>query len=69
MNHSLRMMLGCLLPWTLIFILPLFGIDQGLTFLIFLGLMFACHLLMLGGHHRSPQPDEDFGASKGGKHE
>lgn len=69
MNHSLRMLLGCLLPWTLIFILPLFGIDQGVTFFIFLGLMFACHLLMLGGHHRSPQAGEDFGASKGGKHE
>ena len=50
MNHSLRMLLGCLLPLGLIFVLPLFGVGSGVTLLVFVVLMFGCHLMMLGGH-------------------
>lgn len=50
MSHTLRMLLGCLLPLALIFLLPLLGVGSGVTLTIFLVLMFACHLLMMGGH-------------------
>lgn len=69
MNHTLRMLLGCLLPLALIFVLPLLGVDQGITFFIFLMLMFACHLLMLGGHQRSHQSGRGPRASDGEEHE
>ncbi len=50
MSHTIRMLIGCLLPLALIFVLPLFGVGQGLTLLIFIVLMFMCHLTMMGGH-------------------
>lgn len=50
MSHTLRMLIGCLVPLSLIFLLPLFGVGSGVTLAIFLVLMFACHLLMMGGH-------------------
>ncbi|MEA5112938.1 MAG: hypothetical protein VB050_02840 [Geobacteraceae bacterium] len=53
MNHSLRMLIGCILPLLAIFILPLFGVDQGVTLFIFIVAMFACHLGMMGHHHGS----------------
>lgn len=52
MNHTIRMLIGCLLPLALIFLLPLFGVGSGLTLLLFIVLMFACHLMM-GGHGHS----------------
>lgn len=51
MTHILRMLAGCVLPFLLIFFLPLIGISEGATLLIAIILMFACHLLMMGGHH------------------
>lgn len=50
MSHSIRMLIGCLLPLALIFVLPLFGVSSGITLLVFIGLMFMCHLMMMGGH-------------------
>mgnify|MGYP002625967066 CR=1 FL=1 len=50
MNHSLKMILGCLLPLLLIFILPLFGVSQTISIWLFLILMFGLHLLMMRGH-------------------
>jgi hypothetical protein len=47
----LRMLAGCVLPLLLIFLLPLMGISEGITLLVAIVLMFACHLLMMGGHH------------------
>lgn len=51
MNHTLRMVLGCVFPMVLIFLLPLFGVGEGVSLFVFLVLMFGCHLLMMGGHH------------------
>ncbi len=51
MNHTLRMLLGCVFPMILIFLLPLFGVGEGISLFVFLVLMFACHLFMMGGHH------------------
>ena len=55
MNHSLRMLAGCALPLLLIFLLPLFGVSEGITLFIFIVLMFGCHLFMMKGHghHRN----------------
>lgn len=59
------MLIGCLLPIALIFILPLFGVSDGVIIFIFVLLMFGCHLFMLGGH-----ADHDHGAgAKGETHE
>ncbi len=56
-KHSLWMIIGCIVPLFLIFLLPLFGITGNYTILIFIIAMFACHLMMMGkhGHHHSNQ--------------
>ena len=50
MKHFLHMLIGCGLPILLIFVLPLFGVSEGVTLTIFIMLMFGCHLLMMSGH-------------------
>tara|TARA_R110001599_G_C12275834_1_gene662338 strand:+ start:10255 stop:10434 length:180 start_codon:yes stop_codon:yes gene_type:complete len=55
------MIIGCVLPLLLIFILPLFGVDSGVTLFIFIILMFGCHLLMMGGHGKHDHTDHDKG--------
>jgi hypothetical protein len=50
MKHNILHILGCLIPISLIFILPALGFGSGITFTVFLILMFACHLFMMGGH-------------------
>lgn len=49
-KHTLWMLIGCVLPFLLIFLLPLLGIPQGVTTLVFFVLMLGCHLMMMGGH-------------------
>lgn len=50
MRQSLWHVLGCILPIAVIFLLPLFGVSSGTALLIFIVLMFGCHLLMMRGH-------------------
>lgn len=67
MSHSLKMVLGCVLPLLLIFLLPLIGVSEGVTLGLVIVLMFACHLFMMGGHghtHDAGSHDEE-----GHKHE
>jgi MFS-type transporter involved in bile tolerance (Atg22 family) len=54
MRHNLKLLIGCLLPLLVIFLLPLFGLGQGFGLFLFIVLMFAGHLLMLmmDGHDR-----------------
>jgi cell division protein FtsW (lipid II flippase) len=54
-NHGLWMIIGCIVPLLLIFILPLFGIRGGGLLFIFLIVMFVAHLFMMAGHkdHRN----------------
>ena len=40
-NHMLWMIIGCVVPMLLIFILPAFGVSGGVTLVIFIVLMFA----------------------------
>lgn len=62
-KHNVRMLIGCLLPLLLIFVLPLFGVGSGVTLFIFIILMFGCHLLMMGGHgkHEHTEHKEEAG--------
>ena len=50
MSHTIKMVLGCLLAVSLIFILPLFGVSKGVVLVVFIVAMLGCHLLMMGGH-------------------
>lgn len=42
MKHFLHMLIGCGLPILLIFVLPLFGVTEGVTLAVFIVLMFSC---------------------------
>ncbi len=53
----LWMTIGCILPVVLIFLLPAFGVSSNVTLVIFIVLMFACHLFM-PGHHQGGDDDE-----------
>lgn len=56
-NHYFHL-LGCLVPLLAIFLLPLLGLDSGVALLVFIILMFGCHLLMMRGHgHNSSHGD------------
>ncbi len=50
MSRTLKMIVGCTLPPFLLFLLPLIGISDGLTLVVAIGLLFACHLFMTHGH-------------------
>jgi hypothetical protein len=50
-NHSLWMILGCVLPLLLIFFAPALGLGGNLSLFIFIVVMFAFHL-MVPMHHR-----------------
>ncbi len=45
------MLLGCMIPIAMIFVLPLLGVREGVTLAVFLVLMLGCHLLMVPNHH------------------
>jgi hypothetical protein len=67
MSHTLRMVIGCVLPLLLIFFLPLIGISEGATLLIAIVLMFACHLLMIGGHGSGHDHGRSRESNRGGR--
>lgn len=50
MKHHFWMLIGCILPFLLIFLLPMFGVSGGALLPVFILAMFACHLLMMFGH-------------------
>lgn len=59
MNHGIRMLLGCLLPVVLLFVLPAVGVSAGVTLTIAISLMVLCHLMMLRDHGHAPgEPSE-----------
>ena len=68
MSHTLRMLLGCLLPLLLLFVLPLFGRGEGVTLFVAIVLMFICHLLMIGGHHQGHSHGDNRHADQGDRH-
>ena len=56
-NHAIWMLVGCVLPLLLIFLLPAFGVSNTFTFIIFIILMLGCHLFM-GHQHGSHEEQE-----------
>jgi len=48
MKHVIMMLIGCVLPFLLIFILPALGVSNDVMLIIFIVLMLGCHLFM--GH-------------------
>ena len=46
-RRHFRMLAGCILPWLLIFMLPLLGISEATSVFVAIVLIFACHLLMM----------------------
>lgn len=66
MNHNMKMLIGCLIPLLLIFLLPYFGIGEGWSLFLFVVLMFGCHLFMMGGHGHEGHDDP---RNKGENHE
>lgn len=70
MKHGYLHVIGCLLPIALIFLLPALGVSQGVTFTVFIVLMFACHIFMMGSHgHGSHKGDHGSGADGNDNHE
>jgi len=58
MKHTILHLVGCLLPLLAIFLLPLVGIDSGVSLLLFIVLMFICHLFMMRGHGHGDEQDQ-----------
>ncbi len=58
MRHLLMHVAGCALPLLAVFLLPLFGVDNDVAWLVFIVLMFGCHLLMLRGHNHGSTPTD-----------
>lgn len=66
-NHSnsrmmWMMVLGCLLPLALIFILGGTGLGKNWVWLLALVLMFGMHAMMMSGHKHSDEDTGDKGA-------
>lgn len=69
MRHLIWHLIGCILPLLLIFLLPLFGVGEGVVLFVFIVLMFGCHLLMMQGHgHGHGTEDADNSRTQGGRH-
>lgn len=66
MNHTTKMVIGCLLPLLLIFLLPYFGVTEGWGIFLFIVFMFGCHLFMMRGHDHGDH--EDCETKQGGNH-
>lgn len=45
-KHITWMIIGCTVPLLLLFFARALGINENVSFLIFIAAMFACHLLM-----------------------
>jgi hypothetical protein len=57
-KHAVLMIIGCLVPLLLIFILPALGVSNEVVLVIGVVLMVGCHLLMIGHHEHGKESDE-----------
>lgn len=51
-KQMIIMVLGCVLPLLLLFIAPLFGVNNSLSFFLFIVLMLGIHLLFPMHSHK-----------------
>jgi cell division protein FtsW (lipid II flippase) len=56
-RHLFWMIIGCIVPLLLIFLAPSFGLDNSITFFLFIVVMFGAHLMMLRSHGNHDQDD------------
>jgi len=56
-SHFFWMLVGCAVPLLLIFLAPSFGLDNSITFFLFIIVMFGAHLMMLRSHDKHDQND------------
>lgn len=68
-KHTIWMIIGCLVPLLLIFILPLFGVTGNYSIFIFIAVMFLCHITMMGGHRGHNQHEHSDQNQKEVNHE
>jgi len=52
-KHVIWMIVGCAVPLLLIFLAPALGLSSNLSLLIFIIVMFGCHLLMPMHHNKN----------------
>ena len=45
LHHAIWMLVGCILPFLALFLLPAFGLNDSLSVAAFLILMIGCHLM------------------------
>lgn len=74
-KHSWLMLLGCLGPLLLIFVLPLVGVREGWVIPIALAAMLACHLFAAtfswrrgGSDHDAARPTDRIRPEGGSSH-
>ncbi len=71
-QHGLWMMLGCILPLLMVFLLPAIGVSDGTAFFVFILLMFGCHFMMMGrmghDHHGSKETAHEHKGETHGAH-
>ncbi len=60
-GHGLWMVIGCLLPLLLLFLLPLLGFTSLSAIFIAIILMLALHVLMTGAHGRHDDGNQQEG--------
>ena len=58
MSHALKMLIGCIAAFGLLFLLPLLGVGSGVTLFVFIVAMFLCHALMMLGHGHASDEKE-----------
>jgi hypothetical protein len=56
-KHMIWMLIGCVVPLLLIFMAPGFGLDNSVSFFVFILLMFGAHLMMLRAYHKNDHED------------
>ena len=59
MKHTFMMLIGCVLPLLLIFLLPAVGLESGWVLVLAIGAMFACHLMHFGMHKHGEKGNHD----------
>ena len=45
LHHTIWMLVGCVLPFLALFLLPAFGLNDSLSIAAFFVLMIGCHLM------------------------
>jgi len=67
-NHWFWMVIACLVPVLLIFLLPTFGVNSSSTFFLFMVIFFIAHLFMIRVHSHSQVNNKSDKKSKDTHH-